>query len=62
MLKERDTAIDFVKLIAIFLVINSHMSICYGDYSYLASGGAIGDALFSLLLVIPCFLAGRPIF
>ena len=46
MVKERDTAIDFVKLIAIFLVINSHMSICYGNYSFLASGGAIGDALF----------------
>ena len=46
MVKERDTAIDFVKLIAILLVINSHMSICYGNYSYLASGGAIGDALF----------------
>ncbi|MBQ6185629.1 MAG: acyltransferase family protein [Bacteroidales bacterium] len=43
---ERDTAIDFVKLMAIFLVINSHMAICYVKYPSLATGGAIADALF----------------
>lgn len=47
MVKGRDTAIDFVKIVALFLVLNSHMSICYvGPYTKLATGGAIGDALF----------------
>ena len=45
-LKERDTAIDFVKFIATLLVLNSHMDSCYGKYSFLSSGGSIGDALF----------------
>lgn len=29
MMKERDTAIDFVKFVALFLVLNSHMSVSY---------------------------------
>ena len=28
------------------MVLNSHMEVCYGDYSFFATGGAIGDALF----------------
>ena len=44
--KKRDVAIDFVKVIATILVLNSHMGICYGKYSMLATGGGIGDALF----------------
>lgn len=44
--KPRDTAIDFVKFIALFLVLNSHMGDCYPKYQFLATGGAIGDALF----------------
>ena len=47
MVKERDTAIDFVKFIALFMVLNSHMSMSYVDgYKALSTGGAIGDALF----------------
>ena len=46
MIKERDTAIDFVKLVATLLVMNSHMAISYGNYSFMASGGGIGNALF----------------
>lgn len=45
-LKERDIAIDFVKFIATLLVLNSHMDACYGKYSFLSTGGGIGDALF----------------
>lgn len=44
--KPRDTAIDFVKFLALFLVLNSHMGECYPKYQFLATGGAIGDALF----------------
>ena len=44
--KQRDTAIDFVKFLALFLVLNSHMGDCYPKYQFLATGGAIGDALF----------------
>ncbi len=47
MVKERDTAIDFVKFVALFLVLNSHMAVSYvGGAKSLATGGAIGDALF----------------
>ena len=46
-MKERDTAIDFVKFVALFLVLNSHMAMSYvGGAKSLATGGAIGDALF----------------
>lgn len=38
--------IDILKFFAIVLIINSHMEPAYGNYSYLASGGAIGLALF----------------
>lgn len=44
--KKRDTAIDFVKFLALFLVLNSHMGECYPKWQFLATGGAIGDALF----------------
>lgn len=46
-MKERDSAIDLLKFFAVLCVINSHMDACYpGKWSVLASGGAIGDALF----------------
>lgn len=44
--KQHDYTIDFLKAIAAILITNSHMSAMYGDYSYLATGGAIGDTLF----------------
>ena len=43
---ERNIGIDWLKVFAVFLVMNSHMNICYPKYGFLASGGAIGDALF----------------
>ncbi|WP_303011261.1 acyltransferase [uncultured Bacteroides sp.] len=44
--KERNCAIDVVKFMAVFLVLNSHMDICYPKYQFLATGGALGDSLF----------------
>ncbi len=46
MAQKRIPAIDYLKFIAVFLVMNSHMSICYPRFDFLATGGAIGDALF----------------
>lgn len=45
-MKDKDLSIEFLKFIAVFLVANSHMGLLYGKFSYLATGGAIGDALF----------------
>ena len=45
-LKKRDYSIDILKFFAVFLIINSHMDICYPRFSILATGGAIGDCLF----------------
>lgn len=58
MVKERDTAIDFVKFLAVFLVLNSHMGICYPKYQFLATGGAIGDALFFFSSGFTLYLGG----
>lgn len=46
MLKQRDISIDIVKFLAVFMIINSHADIMYAKCSSLATGGAIGDALF----------------
>lgn len=45
-MKNRDISIDILKCIAAILITNSHMELLYGRYSILATGGAIGDALF----------------
>ena len=46
-MKGRDLAIDILKFFAVLCVVNSHMDVCYpGKWSVLATGGAIGDALF----------------
>ena len=46
MSKERIIGIDLLKLIAALLVMNSHFDTMYGNYSFLATGGTIGDILF----------------
>ena len=46
MVKHIDISIDIVKFLAVFLIINSHADIMYAKYASLATGGAIGDALF----------------
>ena len=45
-LKKRDISIDVIKFIAVLFIINSHADMCYPKFSALATGGAIGDALF----------------
>lgn len=52
-------AIDFVKVIATLLVLNSHMGICYGKYSSLATGGGLGDALFFFVSGFTLFLGRK---
>lgn len=42
----REISIDLMKFLAVFLIINSHMDALYTQYSQLATGGSIGDALF----------------
>ena len=44
--KRRDQSIDILKCLAALMITNSHMELLYGDYSILATGGAIGDVLF----------------
>lgn len=57
--KKRDVAVDFVKVIATFLVLNSHMGICYGSHSALATGGGIGDALFFFISGVTLFMGRK---
>ena len=45
-MKERNISIDLLKCFAALLITNSHMGLLYGDYSFLATGGCIGDVLF----------------
>lgn len=45
-MKQREFSIDFMKFIAVLLVINSHMAICYGQFSQFATGGTIANAFF----------------
>lgn len=60
--KTRNVAIDFVKVIATLLVLNSHMGICYGEYSALATGGGLGDALFFFVSGFTLFLGKKVVF
>lgn len=59
MVKERNIAIDILKVFAVLLVMNSHMGICYPKYNILATGGAIGDALFFFASGFTLFLGKR---
>ena len=57
--KKRDVAVDFVNVIATLLVLNSHMEICYGRYTALATGGGIGDALFFFVSGFTLFMGRK---
>ena len=46
MAHKRNIAIDVMKFFAALLITNSHMGIMYTKFSSLATGGAIGDAIF----------------
>lgn len=52
----RNTGIDWLKALAVILVMNSHMGMCYPRYGFLSSGGAIGDALFFFVSGFTLFL------
>lgn len=45
-MKERNISVDILKCLAAILITNSHMELLYGEYSFLATGGCIGDVLF----------------
>lgn len=60
-MKQRNFAIDLVKVLAVLLVMNSHMQICYPTkFQVLSTGGGIGDALFFFCSGFTLFL-GRKI-
>ncbi len=42
----KDAGIEMLKFIAAIIIVNSHMGDLYVHYPQLATGGAIGDALF----------------
>ncbi|MEQ3142896.1 hypothetical protein AAAZ42_19265 [Bacteroides ovatus] len=50
-MKQRNISIDILKCFAALIITNSHMDILYPKFGALATGGAIGDALFSFVLV-----------
>jgi peptidoglycan/LPS O-acetylase OafA/YrhL len=45
-MKERNISVDFLKFLAVLFITNSHMGPLYAKYSFLATGGCIGDVLF----------------
>ena len=45
-MKQRNISIDILKCFAALIITNSHMDILYPKFGALATGGAIGDALF----------------
>lgn len=57
-MKQRDISIDILKFLAVLAITNSHMGLLYGKYSFLATGGAIGDALFFFASGFTIFLGG----
>lgn len=61
-IKKRDGGISFAKFIATFLVMNSHMGICYAKYKFLATGGALGNALFFFISGFTLFLGVKQSF
>lgn len=58
----RDASIDIIKFFAVFLIINSHIDCCYIKCSSLATGGAIGDALFLFCSGYTLFMKQYPRF
>lgn len=57
-MKARNISIDILKCIAVLVITNSHMELLYGKYSALATGGAIGDALFFFASGFTLFMGG----
>lgn len=57
--ENRVLAVDFLKFIAVLIIINSHADSMYPRMSALATGGAIGDCLFLFVSGFALFL-GQP--
>jgi len=51
-MKERKVSIDILKCLAAILITNSHMQMLYPKFSFLATGGAVGDVLSAVLCCI----------
>ena len=52
----RNLSIELLKFLAVIIVYNSHCESLYGEYSFLATGGAIGDCLFFFVSGYTLFL------
>lgn len=57
--KQRNISIDILRFIAVLIITNSHFEPLYGQFRALATGGAIGDALFFFVSGFTLFL-GAP--
>lgn len=57
--QHRNVGIDILKFFAVILITNSHMDLLYGRWSILATGGAIGDALFFFCSGFTLFLGQK---
>ena len=55
-MKNKNLTIELIKFLAVLIVANGHMDILYGKYNLLATGGAIGDALFFFVSGFAIFL------
>lgn len=53
--KKHNDSVDLIKFFATLLVVNSHMSISYAKYKFLATGGGLVILCFSLYQVLPYF-------
>ena len=56
MAQSRNLSIELLKFLAVIIVYNSHCELLYGEYSFLATGGAIGDCLFFFVSGFTLFL------
>lgn len=54
--RTRVDGIDFLKFLAVLLIINSHSDVLYVRWQALATGGAIGDCLFLFISGFTLFL------
>ena len=57
--KQRNAGLDLLRFLAALFVTNSHLDVCYGNYSFMATGGSIGDVLF--FFCSGCSLFMKPI-
>ena len=56
---KRNEAIDILKFVAVILVAHSHMDALYPRYSFICTGGAIGDAIFFFISGYTLFCSSR---